>query len=248
MGKYFITYDIETIPLNFDELEESQQEYLIRNANTPEEIEKRKNEMALSPFTGKIIAIGLKIVEKTADEHRNVVYKAISSGVLVNKPTQDDNEEAFQEEIDGKIFYYCNERKLLETFWKVIEKYKNSIFVTFNGRNFDAPFIQLRSAILQVLPSRNLMEGTRYNYSKHIDLMDELTFYNPTFQGATRRFNLNFYTIAFGLKSPKSEGVDGANVKEYYQNGEYRTIAEYCLRDVEATWELYLKIKNYLFL
>ena len=90
------------------------------------------------------------------------------------------------------------------------------------------------------------MSGTKFTYPLHTDLIDELTFYNPGAYGATRRFNFDFYTRAFGIKSPKSEGVDGSKVAEYFKAGRIEEIAEYCLRDVKATWELYEIWTKYL--
>lgn len=248
MKKYYIPFDIETIPLSFDLLDESQQEYLIRNANTTEEIEKRKNEMALSPLTGQIITIGLKVIEETTNEKDNIVHKTISSGALILDPEMNKDDEPILNKDNEQIYYYGSEQQLLKFFWKIIKKYKNSTLISFNGRNFDAPYIQLRSALLEVQPTRNLMEGTKFNYPNHIDLLDVLTFFNPAQSGATRRYNFDFYARAFGLESPKSKGVDGANVHEYFVMKEYKTIADYCLRDVEATWQLFLRIKNYLFI
>ena len=57
--------------------------------------------------------------------------------------------------------------------------------------------------------------------------------------GAARRFNLDFYCKAFGLESPKSHGITGADVNSLLAAGRYRDIAEYCLRDVKATVCLY---------
>ena len=58
--------------------------------------------------------------------------------------------------------------------------------------------------------------------------------------------NFDFYTRAFGLKSPKSEDIDGSKVAEYFADGRITEIAEYCLRDVTATWELFLLWQKYL--
>lgn len=248
MKKYYIPFDIETVPLPFDQLDESQQEYLLRGANTLESIEQRKREMALTPLTGQIITIGFKVIEHNIDENYHETCNLVSSGALILNPNLDNDNEIIQKEENGDIFYYATEEKILQMFWEVLKKYKNSTLISFNGRYFDAPFLLLRSALLKVQPSRNIMKGSKYNYPEHIDLMDELTFHNPTNYGTTRRFNFNFYTIAFGLKSPKSQGIDGANVYEYFLSKEYDTIARYCLRDVEATWQLFLRIKDYLFL
>jgi hypothetical protein len=47
----------------------------------------------------------------------------------------------------------------------------------------------------------------------HCDLADQLTFYGGGGRdGATRRFNLDFYCKAFGVESPKSQGVTGQDV------------------------------------
>jgi hypothetical protein len=63
-----------------------------------------------------------------------------------------------------------------------------------------------------------------------------LTFYGVSGrEGAARRFNLDFYCKAFGLESPKSHGVTGMDVNHLVKTGRYRDIAEYCLRDVQAT-------------
>jgi hypothetical protein len=58
-------------------------------------------------------------------------------------------------------------------------------------------------------------------------------------EGAARRFNLDFYCKAFGIDSPKSHGVTGLDVNDLVAQGRGREVAEYCLRDVEATVRLY---------
>ncbi|MFW6232764.1 MAG: hypothetical protein ACOC4D_01870 [Bacteroidota bacterium] len=55
----YLIFDIETSPIDWKSLSESQQEYLLRYAKTDEEIEKKKFEMALSPMTAEVVCIGL---------------------------------------------------------------------------------------------------------------------------------------------------------------------------------------------
>jgi len=84
--------------------------------------------------------------------------------------------------------------------------------------------------------------GYRYQIEPHCDLAEQLTFYGVSGRdGAARRFNLDFYCKAFGIESPKSHGVTGMDVNTLMAEGKFRDIAEYCLRDVSATWQLYLK-------
>jgi len=74
----------------------------------------------------------------------------------------------------------------------------------------------------------------RYNLS-HCDLIDVLTFY-----GAVRRkFSLHMWCNAFGIKSPKEEGITGHEVPELFRERQYLTIARYCVGDLYATKELF---------
>jgi predicted PolB exonuclease-like 3'-5' exonuclease len=136
------------------------------------------------------------------------------------------------------------EKEMLEKFWQGVKNYKE--FVSFNGRQFDVPFLIIRSAINKIRPSLNLMSN-RYlkfqNYGiKHIDLQDQLAFY-----GAVRRKgNLHLYCNAFGIRSPKSEGVSGDDVGRLFKNREYRQIAEYNSWDLIATAELYERWEKYI--
>src|SRR5947207_2992008 len=54
-----------------------------------------------------------------------------------------------------------------------------------------------------------------------------------------QQFNLDVYCKAFGIESPKSHGVTGMDVNRLLAEKRYRNIAEYCLRDVEATLRLF---------
>ncbi len=76
----------------------------------------------------------------------------------------------------------------------------------------------------------------------HVDLFDQLTFY-----GAVRkRFNLHFWAKAFGIKSPKEEGITGDDVGRLYKEGKILEIAKYNAGDLKATKELYEKWEKYL--
>ncbi|MFN3781362.1 MAG: ribonuclease H-like domain-containing protein, partial [Candidatus Kapaibacteriota bacterium] len=199
-------------------------------------------EFGLSPFTAQIICIGLYFVE--IEDSQEVSTKAVAYAV----DNSLDDETVKIEIFDDINIYLVSERKAMESFWKILHKHTEIHLVTFNGRNFDCPFIMLRSAILGVKPTRNIMEGTKFNYKFHTDLLDVLTFYQPTFYfSATKRFNLDFYTRSFGIESPKAFGIDGSNVTEYFKDGKFTEIASYCIRDVKSTWELYKKIREYLY-
>ena len=217
-----VIFDIETLGFPPDTFDQVQQDYLLKFADTEEKREAELQKLSLHALTAQIIAIGMVNPGTSAGK---VFYQA------------DRKEQSSSE--DGKIEYRSGEEKdLLKWFWETIPRYQQ--FVTFNGRSFDCPFIMLRSGILGVKPTRNLMPY-RYDPTKHCDLLEQLTFY-----GAVRKFNLDFYCKAFGIKSPKSEGITGLDLGPLYREGKYRLIADYCLGDVLATSELFKRWDEFM--
>lgn len=233
----YLVYDLETVGTDFNSFDESQQEYLLRYASTDEERTQKIHELALSPLTGKIVCIGMCLVTKGTDNEwqtRNAAY-ALDEGMS-------DADSVVESVLaSGAKCHLSSEHVMIQNFWKLLTANPGIHLITFNGRNFDAPWLMLRSALLGIRPQRNLMDGTRYNYSGHTDLLDKLTFYSGASAGPLRKFNFDFYAKAFGITSPKSAGVDGSMVQSLFAAGEIDVIAEYCLRDVQATWELFLK-------
>ncbi len=223
-----LLFDIETSGVDFDSLDEAQKEYLMRPAEKEATEEARAAKRAeviqqlnLWAPTSRVIAIGMLNVDTGKGK---VVYQA------------DDFEEWTSD--DGLVeFASGTEEDVLGEFWDVVKRYQR--LVTFNGRTFDCPFLMLRSAILGVKPSRNLM-GNRYAKDM-LDLLEQLSFY-----GATRKFNLDFYCRAFGIPSPKESGITGLDMNQLFAEGRHREIAQYCLGDCRATTELYKKWRTFL--
>jgi DNA polymerase elongation subunit (family B) len=222
-----IIFDIETVGADFDSLEPSTQEYLLKWAETKEEKEKVKESLSFYPLTAEIITIGML----NPDSNKGVVYFQTPGDLLL----------PFEE--DGIRFECGTEKEILEKFWSTIKTYDQ--FVTFNGRTFDCPFIMIRSAVNKIKPSRDLMPN-RYN-GAHIDLMDLLSFYGAS----KRRFSLDMWCKTFGIKSPKAanesgEKISGAEVKDLFSSKRYVDIARYCAGDVRATRELLFVWENYI--
>ena len=130
------------------------------------------------------------------------------------------------------------EKQILEKFWDWFES--DSRFITFNGRQFDGPFLMIRSAIHGLTPKRDLV-GQRYELHPNCDLREVLNFYG-TPNPRQYKFNLDLACKAFGVETSKGEGLDGRSVETWYRAGRHREIAEYCMDDVRATAELYEKL------
>ncbi|MDQ6632844.1 MAG: ribonuclease H-like domain-containing protein [Verrucomicrobiota bacterium] len=224
-----LVFDIETSALPLEQFDEVQQEYLFRDAEKLAEMarENRRAEIfhqfSLWPFTAQIVCIAML----NADSARGQVIF-----------TAEDFSEPSVESDPVKFVPCADETELLAAFWDVAKHYDS--IVTFNGRGFDVPFIYLRSALLNIPITRKEWLGYRFQTDPHCDLAEQLTFYGVSGrEGAARRFNLDFYCKAFGIPSPKSHGVTGMNITQLLNEGRNREIAEYCLRDVQATVALF---------
>lgn len=229
-----LVFDVETIGRDWDEFDDLTKSDLTKRFKrenlSDEDLEFKvsnvKDETALSPLTGEIVSIAIYDVEREA----GAVYFQAPEGEAIN----------FEE--DGIKYQSMAEAEILDTFWKIAQKYGE--FITFNGRGFDAPFMMIRSAVNGIAPSVDLMEG-RYTYQqrgvKHIDLYDQLTFYGAT----SKKGSLHLFCRAFDIKSPK-EGGGGNEVAELFKKKEYEKIARYNMGDVIATKELYLRWEKYL--
>ena len=225
-----LVFDIETSALPLDQLDVAQREYLFREAerltdevSSGQRRAEIRQQFNLWPFTARIVCVAMINAETCRGQ---VLFIA--------------NEATEEEPPDQPVrFVACpDEADLLARFWDVAHHYEH--IITFNGRGFDVPFVYLRSAILNVPISRKDWLGYRFQTEPHCDLAEQLTFYGISGRdGAARRFNLDFYCKAFGFPSPKAEGMTGADVNRFMNEGRFRDIAEYCLRDVQATLQLY---------
>lgn len=218
-----LIFDIETIGVEFDSLDDKSQELLLRFAETPEDTEAVKDGLGFSPLTGEVAAIGIL----NPDTDKGAVYFSDPSGKL-ERNTEKDIQYA----------PLPSEKEVLKEFWDTARLYDQ--FVTFNGRGFDCPFLITRSAIHRIKPTKNLMPN-RYESEQfgkiitHIDLLDRLTF----FGSVRRRGSLHMWCRAFGIDSPKSKGITGDDVGQLYKEKKYMDIARYCAGDLWATKELF---------
>ena len=224
-----IVFDIETCAFPQETLTERQREYLFRYAEKEhdpeirdEKLEEAARYLSLYPYTARVIAISIYDLSKD----KYLTY--FESGTPVEWKSDDESS------------YYkgLTEEDMLSSFWKIISQVDRVI--TFNGKYFDVPFLLLRSAVLRVKPSKIISTG-KYDNKNHIDLLDQLTF-----SGLTKKFNLDFYCQAFGVESSKSNEVNGMEVKNLYEAGKIKEIAQYCREDVRATFELYKIWDEYL--
>jgi predicted PolB exonuclease-like 3'-5' exonuclease len=217
-----LVIDIETVGIPWEEHDPYVREYLIRGLNEGD-AEATRSAGGLSPFRGRIIAIGVINIEDGR------------SCALFEVPGQTDLRI---EKAGTRTYISGSEKQILQKFWDFFEN--DSRFITFNGRQFDGPFLMIRSAVNGLIPRRDLV-GYRYGFHPNCDLREALNFYG-TVNSRQFKFNLDLACKTFGVETSKGEGLDGRSVETWYRAGRHREIAEYCLDDVRATKELYEKL------
>jgi 3'-5' exonuclease len=207
-----VVFDIETLASPPGTLDERERVSLCGSAEEdPAEVLHR---MSLAPLTARILAVAML----NPGTGRGKVWYEHPGG----EPAR--TEDRLVEVVPAA------EEEMLAEFWRTVTRFQR--IITFNGRLFDCPFLMLRSALLGVAPSRNLIPY-RFSAREHCDLLDQLTFY-----GAMRKFTLEAYCRGFGIG--RAGGDSGRpDVPRLVDERRYREIAEYAAGTVRATAELY---------
>lgn len=110
--------------------------------------------------------------------------------------------------------------------------------VTYNGRGFDMPLLQLRALALAV--PWEFWESKRHRfpaYQKplfHLDMYDQLGDF-----GAARNLSLDGLAHMCGLAG--KGGMHGSRVKDEWAAGEHEKVRRYCVSDLVTTLQVYLR-------
>jgi predicted PolB exonuclease-like 3'-5' exonuclease len=133
-----------------------------------------------------------------------------------------------------------SDRELAERFWEQVER-TDATLVSFNGRGFDLPVMELQALRhgLQVPRYFNERNSARYRYSeRHYDLHEFVSNW-----GAYRlRGGLDLLAKMIGL--PGKIGVHGADVQGLWDTGRTDVIEQYCRRDVIQTYLLLVRLER----
>jgi len=132
---------------------------------------------------------------------------------------------------------------ITENFWRGWEAYKRPTLVTFNGRTFDLPLLELAAFRYGLsVPGWFAMGGknydqprNRYNSETHLDLHDVLTNYGAS------RFTGGLNLAANLLGKPGKMDVQGHMVQDLYNAGRLAEINDYCRCDVLDTYFVLLR-------
>lgn len=131
------------------------------------------------------------------------------------------------------------EAGLVHAVWAQLEAFDGTL-VSFNGRGFDLPVLELQALRHGCTAPRYFGErdGLRARFGRHCDLYDWLTN-----AGATRvRGGLDLAARLVGL--PGKGEVSGADVQALWQRRCWEQIHRYCRDDVLQTYFLFVRVQH----
>lgn len=135
---------------------------------------------------------------------------------------------------------------ITEYFWRGWEKYGQPTLVTFNGRSFDIPLLELAAFRFGVSVPGWFRAGasrgggqprSRYNTQAHLDLCELLTNFGSS------RFVGGLNLAAHLLGKPGKMEVAGYMVQDLYNAGQIQEINAYCRCDVLDTYFIFLRTR-----
>ena len=124
------------------------------------------------------------------------------------------------------------ESVILEGFWKLAAD--TGLFVGHNILDFDLRFIDQRSILNSIKPSREI-PFARFRRSPVFDTMHEWSRWGREF------IKLDLLAKSLKIPSPKTD-LDGSKVFGAFRAGRHEEIYEYCKRDVDTVRAVYRRL------
>jgi predicted PolB exonuclease-like 3'-5' exonuclease len=128
-------------------------------------------------------------------------------------------------------------------FWQGWNAYGRPTLVSFNGRGYDLPVLELAAyrygysvpAWFNVEARAYEQSRNRYNSEMHLDLFDLISNFGAT------RLSGGLNLLANLIGKPGKAGVDGSQVQDMFDRGETTAINDYCRCDVLDTYFVFLR-------
>ena len=133
--------------------------------------------------------------------------------------------------------------EIVRKFWDGWRKYDRPTLVTFNGRGFDLPLLELCAFRYGIQIADWFAEDARsfdqpryrYNMAAHLDLHEWLT------NNGASRFNGGLSLAANLIGKPGKMEVAGHMVQDLWDSGKAAEIHDYCRGDVLDTYFIFLR-------
>jgi predicted PolB exonuclease-like 3'-5' exonuclease len=127
-------------------------------------------------------------------------------------------------------------REIISAFWRGVARYNRAKLVSFNGRGFDLPLLEL-GAFRYGLSGLEYFQRSRHRFNGHLDLFDWLSNF-----GACRLAG-GLDVLSKLLGKPGKMEMSGDQVYAYYQAGKVQEINDYCTCDALDTYFVFLRTR-----
>ena len=127
-------------------------------------------------------------------------------------------------------------KEMVKKFWLGLSFYTKCRLVTFNGRTFDLPLLEM-AAFRYGFSAREYFQRGRNRYSGDLDLMDWMSNYGAC------RINGGLDLLAKLLGKPGKMDVAGDQVFEMHKAGKFQEINDYCMFDTLDTYFVFLRTR-----
>lgn len=173
-------------------------------------------------------------------QERGGIYAEFGKIIVIAIGKYVDNENGTLS-LKTKYFAHDDEKTLLLEFKAMLDKADGRTkLCAHNGKEFDFPFLSRRMLVNGItLPSLLNLSGKKAWEVPHLDTMEMWKF------GDYKHYtSLDLLLALFNIPSSKSL-MDGSKVNQvYYTEKDLKKIAEYCVSDVVAIAQLFLKMKG----
>jgi len=236
-----VALDIETVP------DETREDYIALKkstlkapstwkdpvkikANIDEKFAKLTDKAALDPRTGRIMMIGL-----LSDKQTNENFKPVNGNLFTVQLT------ALAPELEPVII-----SEALRILSKCFDE-STEMLATYNGKDFDIPFIAMRSLLLGVprpafFPSYSSLTSP-YDTRTHLDVfkfLGDVSEESPL----SRKGTLSEWSYLFN--DSNTFASDGGRILENFKAGNMEWILQKNLDDLYKTYYLAQRIKSWL--
>lgn len=215
------TLDIETVPWFRDEKHKNQvifsrlDKRLTNKKLIEANYQKILNNAATSPLTGEVVVVGIRNNERTVIFTTGLVDNEIENVQIFSLPT----EELVLEAVWDKIAFYI---------------YAGETMITWNGKEFDIPFLFQRSLIHNIDPPDGIVYDDlihKYRNEPHCDLRTLLP-----------KGSMDVWMATLGIDDKVMEGGDISKV--WVKNP--MKVIEKCVKDLERNTILWERLSKWM--
>ncbi len=156
--------------------------------------------------------------------------------LVLRKDGSNDGKNDLPEGVKATFYAQSDEKKMIEDAFKIISEYP--FVITYNGDDFDMPYLYNRAERLGIKNSENplymMRDSATLKHGVHIDLyrtMSNKSFQIYAFSHKYTDFSLNSVSLALLNESKLNYGVELDQLTNYQ-------LASYCYNDARLTYKL----------